>query len=851
MSEADGMGGASGVDGTDVLGAGALAGLRVLDLSTGVAGQYCGKLLAGYGADCVLAEPPGGTATRSLAPLLTGGDPRQRSVFFRHLNQGKHSLVAAPGDPQRQALARAADVIIRDQGTLLPPVAPDTAVECVIGEFPAGGPYERWQGGEMVHQALSGAMYMTGRPDRQPLYGVGHRGYYACGTTAFTSVLAALHERAGSGRGQQVTATVFESCAAVGQNLVSQYSYNGSYENRSVYPGFLAMLRCRDDWMVLFAIRYWEQLCAVFGLPELAADERLARQADRLEHWPEVVEQLQRRAAGMAAADLVAALQRARISSEVIAPLASLIASPQWQARRVVRTARAGGRAETALGPPFSVGDSGYHAIVPSPVLAAAEQGGSSAWDILERWAAVAPAAGPDHSAGDPASAGRADPTGAGPAGATATGTGPLAGLRVVDMTTAWAGPFAARSLAWLGAEVIKIDAPSHPDSWRGAAEGGAARHYPGGQPGRRPWNRCVLFNTQGQGKWSLGLDLKVAGAREVMLELARVTDILVANFTPGVLERLGIGYADLSAVNPQIIVVEMPALGPGGPDSKHQGMGKTMEAATGMASLMGYGDGVPALTGPAYLDPIGGLNAAAAALTALQYRQRTGRGCRAEVPQTEAGANWIGEFIQQQAETGRSWQADGNAVADAAPHDAYPCRGDDEWVVIAVETAAHWRALAGLLGRPDLAQAPGLAEVGPRAARRAELDALIGAWTCDQAKYDAARRLQEAGVPAAPVCSGADVGSDPGLLASGLIRELTHQEAGRHAYPGLAYRLARTPGGVTAAAPCFGEQNDLVLRELLGLPADRIAELWRTGAVSDHPAGARPAAATTSGGAR
>ena len=208
-------------------------------------------------------------------------------------------------------------------------------------------------------------------------------------------------------------------------------------------------------------------------------------------------------------------------------------------------------------------------------------------------------------------------------------------------------------SLAHLGAEVIKIDAPSHTDSWRGAPEGGAARHYPDGDPGKHPWNRCVLFNTQGQGKLSLGLDLKVAGAREILLRLAEASDVLIANFTPGVLDRLGIGYDALSARNTRIVVVEMPAFGPGGPDSDHQGMGKTMEAACGMAALMGYGEGPPVLTGPAYLDPIGGLSAVGATLVALRHRDETGTGCRVEVPQTEAGAHWIGEHVLLQAETG------------------------------------------------------------------------------------------------------------------------------------------------------------------------------------------------------
>jgi len=812
----------------------ALDGIRVLDLSTGVAGQYCGKLLAGYGADCVLAEPPDGTATRRMGPYLTSGRSSTRSGLFRHLNQGKSSLVYDADDVNLPAVGALADVVIRDDATPLPFSLPATAIECVIGEFPRDGQYSGWRGSEMVHQALSGAMYMTGWSDRQPLYGIGHRAYYACGTTAFISVMSALHERASSGLGQVVTATVFESNAAIAQNLVSQYSYNGSYETRRQYPGFLAMLQCRDYWMVLFAIRHWDELCGVFGLEHLLSDERFGQQASRLEHWDVVVAEMQARARQFLASDLVAALQRARISAEVVAPLGALVTSAQWQARELVRTAEAGRRVETTLGPPFAVGETAYCAAQPSPVLrrgAAAEQ---AARAIEQRWrrraaASTGPTAGADGSrAGTPAPA----------------RPGPLSGLRVVDMTTAWAGPFAARSLAHLGAEVIKIDAPSHTDSWRGAPEGGAARHYPDGDPGRHPWNRCVLFNTQGQGKLSLGLDLKIAGARKIMLRLAEVSDVLIANFTPGVLDRLGIGYDALSARNPRIVVVEMPAFGPGGPDSGHQGMGKTMEAACGMASLMGYGEGPPVLTGPAYLDPIGGLSAVAATLVALRHRGLTGHGCHVEVPQTEAGAHWIGEHVLLQAESGRSWQPDGNAVADAAPHDAYPCQGSDEWVAIAISTDEQWQALCQCMERPDLATSPRNKARAGRGGHRPGLDTIIARWTRQFGKHELAARLQAAGVPAAPVNSGPDVARDTVLLRTGFIRDLEHPEAGRHAYPGLAYQLARSPGGISVAAPCFGQHNEYLLRDLLGIDPERIAELQRSGAIADRPLGAQAAMA-------
>ena len=816
----------------DTLGTAALSGLRVLDLSGGIAGQYCGKLLAGFGADCVLAEPVAGTPTRSLGPRTTHGPRSSRSALFRHLNQGKSAITTDPDGERVRMLAALADVVIRDQTSPLPGALGAGTIECVIAEFPDSGPYASWQGTEMIHQALSGTMYMTGWPDREPLYGIGYRGYYATGTTAFISVLAALHERARSGLGQTVTATVFEANAAIAQNLVSQYSYNHGYETRRQYPGFLAMLRCKDHWMVLFAIRHWEQLLAAFGLQHLIGDQRLARQSSRLENWSVVVAQMQDRAASVAASDLVAALQRARISAEVVAPLSDLITSPQWQARRLLREAAGRRHTEAALGPPFTVGDTPYSVGTASPSLRTARHGRA----IERRWRQSAASDGAaDAARHAPFPSPKACPT-----------EGALSGLRVLDLTTAWAGPLAARSLAHLGAEVIKIDAPSHMDAWRGATEGGAARHYPDGQHGAHPWNRCVLFNTQGQGKLSLGLDLKMPGAREVMLSLASASDVLISNFTPGVLDRLGIGYADLCAVNPQIIVVEMPAFGPGGPDSAHQGMGKTMEAACGMATLMGYGDGSPVLTGPAYLDPIGGLNAVAATLTALYNRSRTGTGCRVEIPQTEAGMHWIGEQVLQQAETGTSWRPVGNAVPYAAPHDAYPCQGADEWIAIAVTTPAQWRALCKLMQRPDLLSSPRYASPGRRSRNSRELARSIGDWTRQQDKHELAARLQAAGVPAAPVNNGSDVAHDHALLRSGFIRLLDHPEAGLHAYPSLSYRLDRTPGGITRAAPCFGEHNEHILRDLLRLTAAQVAALRATGAVTDHPVAAPRTAPAT-----
>jgi len=800
-----------------------LDGLRVVDATSGVAGQFAGLLFAHFGAQVTLVEPPAGTPTRRMPPLENGTDSAGLSFLFWNLNAGKQSVVADLNDRAGQRgfdeLCRYADVVLHDPSARLPGDLPASVVTCEIRDFPAGGPYASWQGTELIHQALAGVMFITGQPGREPLYGVGHRAYYAAGATAFVTVMAALVERQRSGAGQRTATTVLEAAAAMAQNTVTQYNYNGTWQRRVALPGFLGLLRCADSWVVLYGLRNWPAVCQVFGVPELAADARFATQPARRANWADAVALLQQHAAGMQAADLVERGQRLKVNIEEVSSLGGLADSPQWRARGMTVPATApDGSPARALGPVFRISGSECRAGAAAPAL------GPPA--TLPDGPAFSPPAGPVPGSVQP-----------GPHHAGGPAAGPLAGIRVLDFTTAWAGPMATRSLAFLGAQVIKIEPPGRLDSWRGSPRGGVPERFPDLDPGPRPYNRSGLFNTQSHDKWSLVLDLKRPGARDVILRLAAAADLVVANFSPGVLDRLGVGYAALSAVNPRISVIEMPAFGSGGPAAGHVGMGITMEAATGMTGLMGYGDGRPAVTGGTYLDPIGGLHGAAAALMALYQRGSTGTGCQAEVAQTEAAAHWIGEFFLAQLRTGTSAAPHGNHVAYAAPHDAYRCAGDDEWVAVAVRDDGEWQRLCAVLSRDDLAGSARYATAAARQQYQDELREPITAWTAQRPKGAAAAALQAAGVPAAPVSNGQDIARDPALRAAGFFTFLDHPQAGRHEYPGLAYRLERTPGSVRSPAPCFGQHNHAVLAGLLGLSDAAIAALYAAGAVADQPA--------------
>jgi crotonobetainyl-CoA:carnitine CoA-transferase CaiB-like acyl-CoA transferase len=784
----------------------ALAGIRVVDATSTVEGQFCGRLFADYGAEVILVERPGGAETRREGPF-----DDESSLLFRHLNQGKAGFTRLPGgaasDLDLDRLLHEADIVLVDAGD--DPITPraEGKIVCRFSDFSEHGPYRGWRGGEIVHQALSGVMFTTGSQDREPLYGIGRRADYACGATAYISCLAALIWRDRTGASQAVEAITAEVTAAMAQNLVTQYSYSRTYASRRQYPGMLAQLMCRDGWLVLFALRGWPAICRIFGSPELADDPRFAGVASLRRNWSAAVSLLREKARDRGVEELIEQLQIAKVSSARIPTLTELLGTPQYVGRGMFR-ADGEGKLDS-LGAVFRT-SSPHRARATAP-----EPGGRAQFRTtsLERRSSL-------------------------PAPVFTDGL-PLQGLRVLDFTQAWAGPMSARALAFLGAEVIKIENGARLDSWRGPAVGvNDPASYPGRSGGERPYDRNALFNTQNHDKKSLCLDLKSPKGQEIARQLAARCDVVLANFSPHALTKLGLGYEALSRDNPKLVMVEMPAFGNDGPWSSHVGMGKTMEAAAGMASLIGYGDGEPVLTGPAYLDPIGGLHGAAAVLTALAERNRTGLGQYVEVAQVEAAMHWIGEYILQTGRTGEVFSANGNRRPDMAPHDAFPCAGEDQWMVIACPDDETWGRLTVATGDTELTDAR-LSTLAGRLAHSEEVKARLGAWTRSRNKHEATDLLQAAGVPAAPVNSGADVWRDPFLRSRGFIHELTHPAAGTAEYPGLAYRLSRTPGAIRTPAPCFAEHTDDVLGSLIGLSRVEIDALVDAGVVLRHPVGA------------
>lgn len=408
----------------------------------------------------------------------------------------------------------------------------------------------------------------------------------------------------------------------------------------------------------------------------------------------------------------------------------------------------------------------------------------------------------------------------------SADAKGPLAGIRVLDITTAWAGPFTGRVLAALGADVVHVEAAKRMDLWRGGLTGENPRRYPDADLGTRPYDRTVLFNSQNLNKRGLCIDIKKPGGQQALADVARQADVIVSNFTPGTVARMGLDYEVLSKDNPGLILVEMPAFGVSGPMAKLTALGPSMEFSTGMSAFIGYSDGAPTPTGPAYLDPLGGYNGAAAVMTALHQRKRTGRGQYIEISQVEAAMPMIGGLVLAAIENGEAPQPNGNRLPGYYVHEAFRCTGREEWVAIAVGTQAQWDDLARLMKRDDLVGAT------PSEA----LHEAVAAWTATRDRHWIAPRLQQAGIAAAPVSHGKDVALDQHLRATGYYEEITHPEAGPRFYQGLPFRFAERRLPKLGPAPMLGEHTDDILREWGGLGDDAIAELRRNGTTSNNP---------------
>lgn len=801
----------------------ALRGLRVLEIGSGPALAYAGKLFSDFGAEVIKVEPRAGDPWRQMPPLVepSPGAPPE-SALFAWMNTHKRSVTADATEtagPQAPAwlaaLARSCDVVLdaralaQGVSVLATPLwvaapgedpAGHVPIQVDLTWFGAHGPYAGYRGSEAVCRALAGAVHASGPVEGPPHMPHDLQTGIVGGLGMFSAAVAAW-----IGRGQgsrRYTLSLHELAFGVvemeaGMVLDGRHPQRRLGVNRFCGTHPAGIYETAEGWIGIFThtLPQWTALCEALGRSDWARDPRFAAGPDSMQHADEVEAFLVQAFRQRSAQEWLAELGARKHPVVLVPTMAQLLQQPVHRQRGAFAQVGLGAARFEGPAVPLPLGAAGPHRQGQAPAL-----GADNAW---YRAGGLARAVAPRRPAP------REHP--------------PLQGLRVIDLSMGWAGPLASRTLADLGADVIKVESTSYPDWWRGA-------NFTEAFYRDRLYEKNSNFNMMNRHKRGITLDLTHPEGRQLLLRLVETADALIENYSAEVLPKLGLDAPALRAANPGLLTLSMPAFGLGNAWSHLRAYGGTLEQASGLPLYTGHPQGPPAMTSYAYGDPIGGLNAGAAMLLGLLLRQSGGQGRHIDLSQVEAMLPLAAPFLVAQSATGQVPPRQGNRHPVQAPQGCYRCAGDDAWIVLGLTEDAQWPALCRLLGRDDLARDPALALAAGRRARHERLDEAITAWTLQHPADEAMQRLQAAGVPAGVVRPMAQVLADPHLAARGFWCEVERAQVGRFPCSTPPFRQGAGPEPIQRVAPTLGQHNAEVLGGLLGLGPEALAALEHQG---------------------
>ena len=824
----------------------ALAGVRVLELAGGVAAAYCGRQFALWGADVVVLEPEGGSPLRHLGPHARTGRGAE-SLLWQTVAANKRAISLAHTCPDKEALLdllRRADVLVTDWtdadldrwGLTLDDLRERLPGLVLVSVSPFGldGPFADLVGSELVVQALSGYAGLNGEMGRPPLKAPGHILGYACGVSAFVAALAALIARLGSGGGRLIEVSEMETLAAILPLL--RIEYTGQHPKREGGPSTgVRAHRCRDGW-VTFIPPPDDQLAEYGEALGIAEDEwpPLVDSEDLANRRAKLLPLLAGKVCDKAVDEVFHGLARRRIVCGKVASPADLLADEQLAARGFFRTLRHPRLGDLAFaGAPATLGRTGAAPPAPAPLAEekprAKEERGTEEesgadenlgateldWSHAETWPPGAGEAAHLERSGRDA-ARRADDV-------DDADELPLAGVRIVDLTQAWIGPFAVMLLADLGADVVKVESHNRPDVWRRWV----ADPFPANENAAVE-NSSPLFNSVNRNKRSLCLDLKTAEGLDLLRRLIGNADCVLENYTPRVMSRFGLEWQELAKTNPGLVMTSWSGFGKTGPLSDYKANGTSIEALAGWDWLHRYPDGEPMVMGFYQADAICGLQMAATTLVALFHSRRTGQGQAVDGSMLEAATGYLGEVLLDAA-LGGEQTPPGNGDPDHAPHGVYPCAGDDRWIALAVDSDQNWRRLVAASGRADLAD-PAFDRHPDRMALSEKLDEALAEWTCAEQAEHLMERLQAAGVATSVVRFTPEVMACRHLEQRDWFRRIEHPDMGEHRYNGHPWRMDGLLERADLPPPRLGEHSREVLRKGLGLSDEEIDDLFARG---------------------
>jgi benzylsuccinate CoA-transferase BbsF subunit len=392
-----------------------------------------------------------------------------------------------------------------------------------------------------------------------------------------------------------------------------------------------------------------------------------------------------------------------------------------------------------------------------------------------------------------------------------------LKGVRIADFSWVWAGPLTTMLLAFMGAEVIKIESRKRLDQMRQGSitTGDSFSDY----------NASPIFNNANLNKKSVTLDLSRPEGTELARKIVAVSDLTIENMRPGVMDKLGLGYKDLVKVKPDMIMLSASGFGSSGPYREYAGYAPIFAAFGGLAYLTGYEDGEPN-TMSGVMDLRVGTVSAFALLAALIHRQKTGEGQYIDLSSSECISALVGPQLMEYTMNRRSPFRCGNQDSIMAPYNCYRCKGNDKWISLAVATDEEWNALCRAMGNPAWTREEAFTDIYSRWKNRTKLDELIGKWTINYTHYEVMELLQRSGVAAMPSFSAEEILSDPHVKARGLINEVQHPVLGKKVVINPSWKHSETPARIHKASPLLGEHNEEVFGDLLGMTQEEVKKL-------------------------
>ena len=835
-----------------------LSDIRIVDLTHGIAGPYCTKLLADFGADVIKVErPDSGDYARSLGPFPNDVPHPEKSGLFLFLNTNKRGitldLTSDEGIEALKQLVKDADILVEsfrpgvmaslglDYDTLKG-INPNLVMTSV-SNFGQTGPYRDYKASELTLFGMGGRMYALGLPERYPLKLGGNHVQYQAGNNAAMATLFAWHGQRYEGMGgQRVDVSILETqMASINGRLTSlvNYQYNGERgrrrgpSTRGGYPQ--GHYPCKDGYIsVSGGGQRWPLTVAALGMPELLEDPRFAPPFGQ--QSMEGKEEFER--------DIWLPWLMARTKQQAVAECqvqGLLIGAnntidevvddnPQLDARDYFTEIDhpVAGRFRYP-GAPILTEGRWWRIRKPAPLLGQHNrevlEADGSAWEESDR-----PATGA--SVGlltSPASQGKSG----------AKKRFPLEGVRIIDMTVIFAGPYGTMFLADMGAETIRVETLNHlPATSRGpfarpnkeSQLTAISSPYPDRDPGDRPWNRASNFNAHSRNKSGMTLELGQPEAKDIFRRLVEVSDLFIENNAAGSMARLGVSYDVVSKWNPRLIMISACGFGQTGPWSEYRGIGTQFEAAVGHASVSGYPDmGIDGAPGSVATDASSGVTVALAAMLALHQREKTGKGMYIDISLGENFLPHLGELYMDYTINGRVAGPPGNRDWWNV-QGAYPCAGDDEWIALTIGRIEQWRALCQLMGKPDLLEDDRFVDMNALRAHHDEVDDIIVAWTSGYDPIALFHRLQSEGIPAGYLMHEDHVFEDPQLKERGFFVPITAPEVGTYLYPSTTFRMSNVPFEVRKPPVRLGEDNDYVYREVLGLTEEEYDRLKAQG---------------------